>query len=133
MTKILKLIVLLVIVVIVAAFAIVAAVAPSVLPAGLGIQSVPLRAKYSKSLVGKGVVVTISNGTNKTLKDVKVRCYDPKKAGSEKVFEIAEFKPDQELAIGWVEGWQFEAGHKVKVSARGYLSRTWEVTKDGLK
>ena len=98
--------------------------APDRLPSGIGLLPVPINVSTRSSLIGEGQVATISNPTGKTLYNVRLVCrntaYNQKKVYFEEIWP-----PGKSIEIGWMEGWRFEPGETLTITASGYALSRW--------
>ena len=98
--------------------------APDRLPSGIGLLPVPIKVSTRSSLIGEGQVATISNPTGKTLRNVRLVCRNTAVNQKKEYFEET-WPPGKSIEIGWLEGWRFEPGETLTISASGYAFTTW--------
>ena len=99
--------------------------APERLPSGVGVTPVPIEAYIRPSIFGQGKVVGLKNPIGKTLHNVKVKL--SKTDGT--IIKSAmreQWPPGKSMELGWLEGWEINKGTRLKASASGYFSKTWE-------
>ena len=104
----------------------VALFAPERLPSGWGLGPVPLRVDIRDSLVGEGKVAMIQNPTGKTLHNVVIVCRSPTRETAKQYLEET-WAPGRVLELGWAEGWRWEKGEKLTISASGFYSCKWDI------
>ena len=80
----------------------------------------PVSIGKKESMVGQGIVVTVTNASDKHLHDVVVSIESPE--GETKQLTMASLEPHESANIGWLklDGWPIPEGSKVSVSAKGY-------------
>jgi len=98
--------------------------APERLPSGIGLHVVPMEVSSRDSLVGEGQVAIISNPTGKTLHNVRIVCRNSR-LNQEKAFLEESWAPSRTVELGWAEGWRFESGETLEISAAGFSAKTW--------
>ncbi len=80
----------------------------------------PVSIGKKESLVGQGIVVTVTNTSDKHLHDLVVEVESPQ--GETKQFTMPTLEPHEAVNVGWLklDGWPIPEGSKVSVSAKGY-------------
>lgn len=83
-------------------------------------QEPPISVGKKESLVGQGIVLTVTNTSDEYLHEVLVKIVSP--AGETKELGMATLNPHQSISIGWLklDGWPIPEGSEVTVSAKGY-------------
>ena len=66
----------------------------------------------------------IENTSGKTLRSVEIVGKTPNGA-ERRAWNYEILEPGQTVEIGWGEGWTWERGETLEVSAAGHLSNTW--------
>lgn len=84
-----------------------------------GVQP-PISLGKKESLVGQGMVVSVTNTSDEHLHEVLFDVENP--AGETKQLSIPTLDPHETVNVGWLklDGWPIPAGSKVKVSCKGY-------------
>jgi len=98
--------------------------APERLPSGVGVVNIPLEVTFREALLEDNFVAVIENPSGKTLHNVKITC-----SSDDKDFTFLEedWAPGRVVELGWAQGWGFEPGHKIAVSASGYSGKAFVV------
>ncbi|HIM58386.1 MAG TPA: hypothetical protein EYJ00_03575 [Gammaproteobacteria bacterium] len=99
--------------------------APERLPSGVGITPVPIEAYARPSIFAQGQVAGLKNLTGKTLHNVKISLFNP----NGEIIKGAmreQWPPGESMELGWLEGWEINKGTRLKASASGYFSKTWQ-------
>ena len=99
--------------------------APERLPSGIGVTPTPIEVTQRPSFFGQGQVAMFRNPTATTLYKVKIVLIDAK-GNFVKAGERETWPPGETLQLGWLEGWQIQAGSVVRISAAGHYARSWE-------
>ncbi len=83
-------------------------------------QEPPISVGKKESVVGQGLVITVTNTSEEHLHDVLVKIVSP--AGETKELAIPTLTPHESVNVGWLklDGWPIPAGSEVTVSAKGY-------------
>jgi len=78
----------------------------------------PITVKYRPSILGKGYVVLIQNHADKDLTfRIKIRSTSRNLTNKNKYVNI---KSQDDISIGWLEGWDFQLGDKILISHEKY-------------
>ncbi len=90
----------------------------------------PVSVTVTESMVGQGLVLTVTNTSDEFLHDVAVSIESP--AGELKKFFSASLAPHDAVKVGWLklDGWPIPEGSEVEVSAKGYVlpAGPWKAT-----
>ena len=80
----------------------------------------PISVGKKESLVGQGLVLTITNTSDDFLHEVRVRIVSP--AGETKELTMPTLSPHESVNVGWLklDGWPIPDGSEVTVSAKGF-------------
>ncbi len=80
----------------------------------------PLSIGKKESLVGQGIVITLTNTSDKHLHDVVMDIVSP--AGEARQLTMPTLNPHESTSVGWLklDGWPIPEGSKVSVSCKGY-------------
>ena len=80
----------------------------------------PISIGKKESVVGQGIVVSVTNTSDEHLHDVVVNVTSP--AGETKQYTMATLDPHESVNVGWLklDGWPIPVGSEVSVSAKGY-------------
>ena len=80
----------------------------------------PISVGKKESLVGQGLVLSVTNTSDEHLHEVLVKIVSP--AGETKELAIPTLSPHESFNIGWLklDGWPIPSGSEVTVSAKGY-------------
>lgn len=80
----------------------------------------PISLGKKQSLVGQGMVISITNTSDEYLHDVKLDIVSP--TGEAKSYTIATLEPHESMNVGWLklDGWPIPEGSKVTASCKGY-------------
>lgn len=97
--------------------------APERLPSGVGLAPVPMEVSFRDSVFGEGRVAIIQNPTGKTLHNVV--CIRKDRAGNDDGRMEESWAPSRQVELGWAEGWRWQKGDTLTISASGYSSKTW--------
>ena len=81
----------------------------------------PISLGKKESLVGQGMVVSLTNTSDDYLHEVVVDIVSP--AGEAKQLAIPTLEPHETVNVGWLklDGWPIPEGSKVSVSCKGYV------------
>ncbi len=81
----------------------------------------PVSIGKKESMVGQGMVITVTNTSDQHLHDVVVDIKSP--AGETKQLTIATLSPHESVNVGWLklDGWPIPEGSEVSVSCKGYM------------
>ncbi len=80
----------------------------------------PISIGKKESMIGQGLVITVTNTSDEHLHDVIVDIKSP--AGEAKQLTLPTLTPHESVNIGWLklEGWPIPEGSEVAVSCKGY-------------
>ncbi len=80
----------------------------------------PISIGKKESMVGQGMVITVTNTSDEHLHDVAVDILSP--TGEARQFTIPTLDPHESVNIGWLklDGWPIPEGSEVSVSCKGY-------------
>ena len=80
----------------------------------------PISVGRKESLVGQGLVLTVTNTSDEYLHEVRVKIVSPE--GEAKELQIPTLAPHESINVGWLklDGWPIPEGSEVTVTARGY-------------
>ncbi len=80
----------------------------------------PISISKKESVVGQGLVVSVTNTSDEHLHDVIVSITSP--AGETKQYVMAALGPHESVNVGWLklDGWPIPVGSEVAVSCKGY-------------
>ena len=80
----------------------------------------PVSIGKKESMVGQGLVITVTNTSDEHLHDVIVDIASP--AGETRQFTLPTLDPHESVNVGWLklDGWPIPEGSEVSVSAKGY-------------
>ena len=91
-----------------------------------GIGEPPILVSQRPSVMGMGIVLTITNASDETLHQVTVGATNHEKNEELKdVIVAVTLKPHESIHVGWMElnlNWAFVPGEDVRVGAAGYSS-----------
>ncbi len=81
----------------------------------------PVSIGKKESVVGQGMVITITNTSAEHLHEVIVDIVSP--AGEAKQFSMPTLSPHESVNVGWLklDGWPIPEGSEVSVSCKGYV------------
>ena len=82
----------------------------------------PVSVTQRESMLGQGVVIRVTNTSEKHLHDVVVDIESPD--GETKRYAMATLEPHASENVGWLklDGWPIPEGSEVTVSCKGYLT-----------
>lgn len=80
----------------------------------------PISIGKKESLVGQGIVISLTNTSDEHLHDVVVDVTSPQ--GESKQLTLPTLGPHESVNIGWLklDGWPIPEGSDVSVSSKGY-------------
>jgi len=80
----------------------------------------PISVGKKESVVGQGVVLTITNTSDEHLHEVLVKIVSP--AGETKEHAIPTLTPHESVNVGWLklDGWPIPQGSSVSVKCKGF-------------
>jgi len=98
---------------------------PGLLPSGVGVKPIPIAVHMRPSVMalGMGAVAVLENQGNETVYDVTVTCTD--KNGKTQLHRWDAWKAGDTEEIGPVQGWLWESGETLDITASGYLPKRW--------
>ncbi len=81
----------------------------------------PISLGKKESLVGQGMVISVTNTSDDHLHEVVLDIESPE--GETKQFSIPTLNPHESTSVGWLklDGWPIPEGSSVKVSCKGYM------------
>ena len=81
----------------------------------------PVSVSMRESMVGQGQVIRVTNTSEKTLEEIRIRVTDPDSGESREHF-AASLGPGALLEVGWLklEGWQVPEDAEIAVTAKGH-------------
>ena len=92
----------------------------------------PVSIGKKESLVGQGIVVTVTNTSDEHLHDIIVEVVSPE--GETKQLGLPTLEPHESVNVGWLklDGWPIPEGSEVSVSAKGFMmaSGPWRMKGD---
>ncbi len=80
----------------------------------------PISISKKESVVGQGLVVSVTNTSDEHLHDVIVDIKSP--AGESRQFTMPTLNPHESVNVGWLklDGWPIPEGSDVSVSCKGF-------------
>lgn len=84
----------------------------------------PVNITYRKSAVGEGYVVQFFNKSNKY---IAFLVNFENKTLNKKKTDYIELSPGEIKEIGWMEGWKFISGEKIRLSHEDYKAITYKI------
>ncbi len=81
----------------------------------------PVSVGQRESKIGQGIIVLITNTSEKSLQEVRIRIEGPEGGEAKEHFEPS-LAPRQVLEVGWLklDGWPIPPGATVEVTVEGY-------------
>ena len=90
----------------------------------------PISLGQRESMVGQGIVLSVTNTSDEHLHEVTVTIESP--SGEIKTYSIPTLRPHETENVGWLklDGWPIPEGSEVTVSCKGYRSSfgPWKVS-----
>ena len=88
----------------------------------------PISIGQRDSVVGQGIVITVTNTSDDYLHEVALDIASP--TGETKQYSIPTLNPHESINVGWLklDGWQIPEGSEVTVTCKDYgSSGPWKV------
>ncbi|GEM_PF-4963284 len=84
------------------------------------VEQPPISIRLHRLVPGGGEIMTLTNTSDKTLHNVKVRAFNPETHGTVNRIVAVALEPNRSIDVSWME---FDPGEDYSISARGYFRK----------